>query len=451
MVDGIRSKSEPRTFPEQSPTTVRYRIIGISVLMAFIMYLDRVCLGEIVKSSSFLSDLKIPRTDIGDIQAGFFWTYALLQVPAGWISDRFGARRMLTIYILSWSLLTGLTGLMTTTTGLLLARMGMGVAQAGAYPTSSGIIRRWIPLQQRGRASSLVSFGGRVGGTLAPVLTTTLILNLGGWRPTLFVYMVTGGFIALGYWCIVRNRAGEHPGCNQQERDFIGNPQDDRRPELADILPMLVGCCRSRSLWLNSAVQFGVNVGWAYLITWLPTYLKESKGLTEQQGALMVTSVLAMGMAGQLIGGWATDAAVRRFGLRWGRGLPIAMACFTAGSAYLCCPWIDQAWGIVVCCGIVSLMTDIGNPSSWAFMQDIGGRNTSAIYGWGNMWGNFGAAFTAAMAPRLLKFGTDSGYGENLVFCVCGAAFFAAGLAALGMDATKPVEISHARSAQPSS
>jgi len=86
------------------------------------------------------------------------------------------------------------------------------------------------------------------------------------------------------------------------------------------------------------------------------------------------------------------------------------------------------------------LMVDIGNPSTWAFMQDVGGRNTATIFGWGNMWGNFGAALSAIMVPVLLTYGTSSGSGEKLVFLACAGAFFIAGLAAMGMDATKPIE-----------
>ena len=154
---------------------VRYQVIGVSVLMAFILYLDRVCLGEIVKSASFKSDFDVPKERIGNILGAFFFTYALMQIPAGWASDRFGARRMLPFYIVMWSLLTGLTGWATTLGALLLARLACGVAQAGAYPTSGGIIRRWFPTENRGMASAWVAFGGRMGGTLAPYLTTFLI------------------------------------------------------------------------------------------------------------------------------------------------------------------------------------------------------------------------------------------------------------------------------------
>jgi nitrate/nitrite transporter NarK len=85
-------------------------------------------------------------------------------------------------------------------------------------------------------------------------------------------------------------------------------------------------------------------------------------------------------------------------------------------------------------------MTDFANPSIWAFMQDVGGRNTGAIFGWANMWGNFGASVGSMIVPSLLLYGASSGSGQSLVFVTCALAFFIAGCAALGMDATKPLQ-----------
>lgn len=88
-------------------------------------------------------------------------------------------------------------------------------------------------------------------------------------------------------------------------------------------------------------------------------------------------------------------------------------------------------------------MTDVSNPSIWSFMQDIGGRGTATVFGWANMWGNFGAAFSASMVPKLMAWGSASGSGQSMVFMGCAGAFFIAALAAIGMDATKPLQPKH--------
>lgn len=424
-----------------APSNVRHRIIAVSMLMAFILYLDRICLGEIVKSASFKADVPLSKEEIGRILASFFFTYAIFQVPAGWASDRWGARRMLTGYIVLWSLFTGLTGFMSGFWGLMLARLGCGMAEAGAYPTSGALIRRWIPLAGRGKASALVAFGGRLGGTLAPLITAMMIAAFGSWRPALWVDGLVGLVIAAIYFSVVRNKPSEHPSCNDAEQQLIGSPPNEPLPAARDIQPMLLAFCRSRSLWLNSLVQLLTNVGWAFLITWLPTYLVEVQRVEAVAGGRMVTFALACGMVGQLTGGWASDWSVRRFGLRWGRVLAMALPLTLAGFAYLGCLGATSAWGIIACCAIVSFGTDMANPSTWAFMQDIGGKNTASAAGWGNMWGNFGASASSMMVPWLLKIGGSGGEGQRLVFIACASAFFLAGLVALGMDATKTIEI----------
>src|SRR5437868_10981689 len=90
---------ETPALPGARPTNIRRHIIAVSMLMAFILYLDRICMGEIVKSASFNHELGLTQQQTGRILGAFFFAYALLQVPAGWASDRFGARAMLTLYI----------------------------------------------------------------------------------------------------------------------------------------------------------------------------------------------------------------------------------------------------------------------------------------------------------------------------------------------------------------
>ncbi len=425
----------------ESPTNVRYRIIAVSMLMAFILYLDRICLGEIVKSASFKGELALSKEEIGRVLAAFFFTYAIFQVPAGWASDRWGARRMLTGYIILWSLFTGLTGLMSGFWGLMLARLGCGMAEAGAYPTSGALIRRWIPMAGRGRASALVALGGRMGGTLAPFITALLIVAFGDWRPALWVDAGVGLIIAAIYFWIVRDRPSEHPGCNEAEKQLIGSPPGEPLPEAREIRPMLWAFCRCRSLWLSSLSQLLVNLGWAFLITWLPTYLAEEKQVEAVAGGRMVSLVLAFGMVGQLAGGWTSDWSVRRFGLRWGRVFSLSAPLMLAGSAYVACLGVDSAWAIVACCAVVAFGTDMNNPVTWAFMQDIGGKNTASAAGWSNMWGNFGASANAMMVPWLLNFGGSGEAGQRLVFIACAGALFLAGLTVLGMDATKPIAV----------
>ena len=420
-------------------TRIRYRVIGVTTLTAVLLYLDRICIAEIAKLETFKTELGLSARQTGAMLAAFFFAYALAQVPAGWLSDRFGARRMLPVYILLWSLCTVLTGLATGFVMLIAARMVFGLAQAGCYPTASSLIKRWTPLPTRGTASSIVSFGGRLGGALAPLLTAWLLDDYLGWRGVLTLYGSSGLLVALLFRKEFRESPREHPACNEAERELIeaGDIDADGAegpPPFPPVLPLI----KSGTMWLMCALQFGINIGWVFLVTWLPTYLKEVKGVDPKIGGLMSTVVLIAGIVGMLCGGRVTDLATERWGVRWGRSLPLVVCYAIAVIAYLSCLRLESAWAFIAAASLVAFVTDMSVPAIWAYMQDVGGKNTAAVFGWGNMWGNLGAATTPLLVPIVLEQWDRNGDWHE-AFLLFSAGYVIAGLAALGINANRKV------------
>ncbi|MDA1018032.1 MAG: MFS transporter, partial [Planctomycetota bacterium] len=158
----------------ESPTRIRYLIVSVAFLSALLLYLHRFC---ITYAQRFIKeDLGLTNDQLSYCFSAFFVAYALGQVPSGWLSDRFGARWMLTTYIIVWSGFTALVGLTTGFVMFLLLRAAVGLGQAGAYPTSAALVARWVPTSARGKASSCVAFGGRVGGFMAPIVTVYMVI-----------------------------------------------------------------------------------------------------------------------------------------------------------------------------------------------------------------------------------------------------------------------------------
>ncbi|HUP81438.1 MAG TPA: MFS transporter, partial [Pirellula sp.] len=124
---------------------------------------------------------------------------------------------------------------------------------------------------------------------------------------------------------------------------------------------------------------------------------------------------------------------------RWGRSLPM-VCCFTlAISAYLSCLRLESAWAFIAAASLVAFVTDMSVPAIWAYMQDVGGKNTAAVFGWGNMWGNLGAATTPLLVPIVLKkWDTNGDWHE--AFWLFSLGYLIAALAALGINANRPVE-----------
>ena len=535
------------------PTRRRYLVIAAAFLMAVLLYLDRFCVG--IAEPYIRQDLGLTKQQMGIFLSAFFWTYALGQVPAGWMSDRYGARSMLTIYILTWSIFTALMGLAGGFVMLLITRAAYGLGQSGAYPTSSTIISRWIPLEGRGGASAIVSGGGRIGLVLAPIITTVLIVALvpsdakmtfdsdsvidlpsihdtlwpkevdeqpahttylaerlqkvrrtnsvndfiaelnqqitsldlytaesfarlksldktataiikridngddvskqdvhklnrflveailpsqlkglyvKSWRPVLWIYGALGIFVAGFFWFVARDNPSEHPGVNELELTKIHGDAGNN-PKQAEALPMMA-ILQNRSLWASSAMQICVNIGWLFVGTWFATYLLEEYQTPIHERGLMAMTPFIVAWFGSISGGVFTDRLARRIGVRWGRRLPLMLGIGLSASAFCVCPFLDDPWAVTAMMAAMAFGVDFAVPSMWAFNQDIGGDFAGSILGWGNMWGNLGAA----ASPPLLVYISET-YDWNTMFYVCGAVMAVGSALCLLMDAEEKV------------
>jgi ACS family glucarate transporter-like MFS transporter len=428
-------------------------MILLATLVAVLLYLDRICMST--ASAAVQADLGITRKQLDLLLGAFFWSYAIGQLPAGWLGDRYGARWMLGAFIVLWSLSTGLLGFATTLGGIWWLRMSCGLFEAGAYPLAAGIVRRWVPLHSRGLASSIVAVGGRLGGALAPVLTIQLMLlwthgsewwqlpedataEIHSWRPVMMVYGGAGILIAVVFVLYFRDWPDRHPLVNAAEQALIEpHPAALDRTARPLEFPPLLAMVLSIPMWMNCAVQFAANLGWAFLVTSLPTYLKEAWGTTQQGQGWLQSLPLAAGIVGLFLGGLFTDWLTRTFGLRWGRSLALAGSRLLVVAAFLAVPWAGSDIQAALCLAVVGLATDLGTPACWAFGQDVGGRFVASAVGWANMWGNFGAALSPAFFGLFARPNQPSDW--NTAFVTCAAVNAVAAVAALGMNASRPL------------
>ena len=131
----------------KSASFARYAIIAVCMLMGVLLYIDRLSFS--VAEPYIRQDLGLTKIQTGYCISAFFWFYALGQMPAGWLTDRFGPRLMLPMYIMVWSFFTAMIGMVTGLAMLLAMRGAFGLGQAGAFPTGSNVIGRWIPAAGR--------------------------------------------------------------------------------------------------------------------------------------------------------------------------------------------------------------------------------------------------------------------------------------------------------------
>ena len=430
------------------PSGQRYAVATVLTLTACLLYLDRYAVN--ILRPSIRADLNMTQVQFSWFESLFFWSYALCQIPAGWLSDRLGPRRVLTIYIVGWSIVTGLMGVVSTVWGMLLLRFLCGIAQAGAYPVCSGLIRVWFPVKQRGFVSSIVALGGRFGAVLAPVLTAALLSRLGmGWQSVLVSYGLTGIAVAIACYAVCRDKP-EHPlplpAIPAQPSMEVATTSNDS----AVLAPFpWSAALRSLSLWGNSMQQFFTNIGWLFVVSQLPQYLADIHNIGIEKRAAMTAVPTIAGIVGMFCGGWLTDVVTRHLGLKWSRRLPVMITRFGAAAGFLLCllpgilnpsappsPWLP--WMVIAALSFATFCSDLGIPAVWAYAQDVGGPYTASIMGWANMFGNLGAAVAPNIYTGVL--GETPGVKEwNMLFFICGMMFVLAGICSLALDSTKAI------------
>lgn len=420
------------------PTAVRHWILAATTAAAFLMYLDRICMAAIMNSDSFKADIPLDAQSDGWIKGAFFAAYALGQLPAGYLAVRFGARSLMSVYIVLWSAFTVLTGFATGAISLLLARVGCGLAEAGAYPISSGLLAKWSEWSKRGFTSSVVSMGGRIGGAVAPWLTVTVIAGFGDWRWAGWIYGAAGIFFALFFWRVFRERPREHPSVNEAELALL---EAGRPPESAASAPKTYVfpwrlALTHRSLWMNSGAQFFTNLGWAFLAVSLSKYLIEVKGVEKKLAETINTLALSIGILGLIVGGYLTDACLKKWGVRLGRVIPLAGSRFLAAIFFVIAMGLDTPWALMAAFGLAAFSTDSGLPALWAGLQEMCGKHTPPLFGWANMWGNLGAAIGIWVLPVLIKnWDANGDWREGLIFCA--SSFVLSGIFCLGFNPGK--------------
>src|SRR5947208_9392500 len=196
----------------------RWYILLLISLMYLITYLDRVNLSTVAPVIS--KEFNFDKSTMGFIFSAFAWSYALFQVPGGWIGDRFGPRRVLTVIVSYWSAMTALTSLATGAVSFFVIRFLFGIGEAGAFPVATRAMQLWYPRRERGLAQGVTHSASRLGAAITPPIVLTIMLNL-GWRWVFHICGAVGIVWAVAWYFTYRNMPEEHPLVSAAELGHI--------------------------------------------------------------------------------------------------------------------------------------------------------------------------------------------------------------------------------------
>jgi MFS family permease len=251
---------------------------------------------------------------MGGVFSAFVWGYALLNILAGALGDRYGARRVLAGIVVPWSLCTAATAAAWSLLSLLVIRFLFGATEAGATPNVSQSFARWIPVMERARAQGLYLAGMSAGAALAPPLVTIGLMKW-GWRATFVALGCVGVVWAAGWFFWYRDDPQRHPSVNAGELELL-----DGRTAAGPLVQVhWRKVLATPNLWAILLMYFTYGYTGYIYITWFPSYLMESRGLPLSMAGTLAAAPGVLGLLAKPLGGWISDRLTARYGLRVGR------------------------------------------------------------------------------------------------------------------------------------
>jgi MFS transporter, ACS family, glucarate transporter len=401
-------RESPDAVLGEPPTRTRYKVLGLLGSLAFVLYLDRVCIGQ--AAVSIQRDLGLTKTQFGYALGAFTIAYGLFEVPTGRWGDRHGSRGVLARIVLSWSLFTALTGAAAGLVMLVTVRFLFGAGEAGAYPNVARIISRWFPRRQRGGAQGIVITSAQIGGALAPVVTAYLIVAM-GWRFTFVAFSLLGVAWTAAFYAFFRDDPAEHPGTNDAERALIA--ADSPKQLAAEDYPPIPWrvILASANVWLLGTLQTCSSFLSYMFMGWYPTYLEQGRGVSPLAAGQMSSVVLAGAAVGCLASGFINDFLARVTAFSPIRFRVYGFVGTTASAvALLISMHCENAWGASIWASVAFMAAVSQQATFWAVTTEIGGAHLGVVFGLMNSMGVPGAAVSSVFLGRFVDWMYEQGY-----------------------------------------
>jgi ACS family glucarate transporter-like MFS transporter len=436
----------------ERPTILRHLVLAALLAITSVNYIQRNAISP--AATTIEEQLGVTGRQLDFATGAFFLAYTLLQVPSGWLAQRWGPRLTLSLYASGWSLALVLCALASGFIELFVGRLAMGALQAGIFPCATLILQVWYPVTQRGLATALLNSFMLLGSAVGVWLGGQLLEPL-GWRGVFLAYAMPGLLWALWFVWWFRNHPAEHPGVNEAERDLLAAnrpaPAVPAAPASVPAVPDTNVKASSPAYTENSptpSITLEARVedtedksspaGYAdrpVVRTWvlvltsvpllllclqqgcraaasrlfdsrLPTYLERERGQTKKQAAAMSSYPMWAAIFGGIAGGTLSDVILRRTGKRRLARNGIALfSLFVSTLVYFAAWFVADLTLAILVLSAGYFIFSFSSPCSYALCIDIGGKHLAVVFGLMNMIGNLGATAFVSTVTTLVSLG----------------------------------------------
>ena len=381
----------------------RHTILTMLVLLGMVTFLDRINIS--VAGSSIMHDLHLSASQWGWVQSAFILSYGLMQIPMGAFGDRHGHRKVLTLIVMWWSLFTCFTGMAGGLASLIAIRFLFGIGEAGSSPCSTGVISRWFPKEEVGKAQGYVWAASRLGGALTPFVVIPVMAWM-GWRSAFYLLGVLGMIWAAVWYFCYRDRpvaTGDSPAPTTATSSDEASSATKAKDTSAKVSIPWHKILHSSQFWIICAMYFFYAFGSWFFFSWFPTFMELGRGFDKSELTYAVAVPFVMSMIGNISGGYLTDRLSSRYGVSIGRKALGSTSLAVSAVCMFLAAFIPGKMAVFVflslCFGIFDLML----PSAWALCIDIGKQHAGTISGAMNTAGNIGGFFCGIIFGILVE------------------------------------------------
>ena len=442
--------------PSSRATRTRYWVIVFAISLACIQYIDRVAISQAMPDIA--RELSFSDKQRGLVFSAFTLAYALFEIPTGWLGDQIGARRVLLRVVLWWSFFTAATGWAWSYFSMLATRFLFGAGEAGCFPNLTKAFSAWLPIRDRTRAQALMWMGARWGGASAPLLVVGVMAFV-SWRTAFLVFATLGVVWAVIFYWWFRDNPRDHKSVNAAELELL--KENEQNVHSHGNVPWRKLVTRP-TVWLLGTQYFCLSYGWYFYVTWLPTYLKDVRGMDYKSNALMnwlanllegslspemTLKILSAALAGipLLFGGFGSLIAgiiSTRLIARTGRVTLVRrtfgfVGLTGAGVLLMTSFYIKDPLLAMLSMGMASFFNDTTMPGSWTTCMDVGGKYVGTVSGSMNMLGNFGGMAGPIVVGYVLDL-TNRNW--QLTFAISAVIYFLGAICWLFIDPVTPLE-----------
>lgn len=408
----------------------RYLILLIIFIVTAVNYADRATLS--IAGTDVAKELQLDSVSMGYIFSAFGWAYLLMQIPGGWLLDRFGSKRVYTYSLFFWSLFTFLQGfvdvfpLAWAGVSMFIMRFMLGFSEAPSFPANARIVAAWFPAKERGTASALFNSAQYFSLALFSPLLGWLTYAW-GWEHV-FTVMGAIGFVLTFAWVKFVHNPTDHPRMTREELEYIAangavvdmdhkKAGDDKKagPKL-DYIKQLLSNRMMLGIFFG---QYFLNTITWFFLTWFPIYLVQEKGMSILKVGFVASIPALCGFVGGVLGGLFSDYLIKRgSSLTVARKVPIVMGMLLASSIILC-NYTDNTALVVALMALAFFGKGFG-ALGWPVISDVAPKQIVGLCGGVfNVFGNVASIATPLVIGYMVK--ELHSFNGALVFVGCSA------------------------------